>query len=56
MIHIISFKPSGAECSCGKDFNIWAWPRTAGYNAHRMKGLARAQARRHADAANKKGK
>jgi hypothetical protein len=53
-MHVLSYKPSGAECSCGKNFNIWAWPSTTGYNAHNRRALACANARRHANAANEK--
>jgi hypothetical protein len=53
-MHTIECKPSGAKCSCGKDFNIWKWPRTFGFNAHRMRPLAQGQARRHAELANAK--
>jgi hypothetical protein len=57
MSHSIQPTDSGAECSCGKEFNVWAWQRryrdTSNDVARRVH-LARANARRHAEAANKK--
>jgi hypothetical protein len=54
-MHIVSPMPHGADCSCGKRFSIWDMRnerRTI--EAWRFINLARANAHRHADAANKK--
>lgn len=52
--HVLEYKPSGAICSCGKNFNAWSSGRTHGYNAQQMVNIFRANARRHADAANRR--
>ena len=53
--HIITLMPHGADCSCGRTFSIWANnnQNRARYAA-RFRNLARANARRHAEAANKR--
>lgn len=55
MTHIISDAPHGADCSCGRKFSIWGTGNTyVAMRAMAHRNLARANARRHADAANRK--
>jgi hypothetical protein len=43
--------PGGAECSCGK---VFRYPPKYGMDSVRMTNMALGNARRHADAKNKK--
>lgn len=56
-IHCVENKPSGAICSCGREFNVWKHAQH-GYRTSndiaRQVNLARANASRHANAANTK--
>jgi hypothetical protein len=55
--HDITPTESGAQCSCGKEFNVWK-NRQFGYRTDndiaRQVNLARANANRHMQAANNK--
>jgi hypothetical protein len=56
--HCITPTPSGAVCSCGREFDLWATRHKSGWStahdAHRTRNLVRANAQRHANAANAK--
>jgi len=53
--HYIQSMPHGADCSCGRQFSIWGTGnRSAARDAQKLINLRRANARRHADAANAK--
>jgi hypothetical protein len=56
--HVLAYSPSGATCSCGQEFNVYKTRRSAGWSeAHdsaRTVNIVKANARRHADAANRK--
>ncbi len=55
MSHYVTDMPHGADCSCGRKFSIWSsnHPRRH-IESTRFRNLARANARRHAEAANRK--
>ena len=55
--HVIAFAPHGADCSCGRTFSLWSFKtsRPKALYATQFRNLARANAARHADAANRKG-
>lgn len=55
--HSITNTPGGAECSCGRVFSVWHTRRKSGWftahDANRTINLMRANANRHAEAANR---
>jgi|PlaIllAssembly_1097288.scaffolds.fasta_scaffold51248_2 hypothetical protein len=54
-LHYVTDMPHGADCSCGRRFSIWDMTNSRRHNeSWKFKNLARANARRHAAAANKK--
>lgn len=54
-MHVIIRTPGGAECSCGREFSVWKTTmRNTSHDALRTRNLMRANARRHATAANMK--
>jgi hypothetical protein len=53
-MHSLDYLPSGAVCSCGKKFNMWKSGSITGRDAQKYLNITQANARRHADAANKK--
>lgn len=56
MRHVIDLTPAGADCSCGRTFSLWSMKtsRPKALYAAKFRNLARANARRHADAANER--
>ena len=55
--HIVQYTPGGAECSCGRVFDVWV-SNVRGTTANKRagkRGLMRANANRHAEAANRAG-
>lgn len=56
--HVLTQLPGGAECSCGREFSVWKQAHHSGWSAahdaQRGINLAKANARRHADAANRR--
>lgn len=55
--HWLSYTESGAVCSCGREFSAYTTARKGGWNgrdAQRTTNIVKANARRHAQAANRK--
>ena len=58
--HYPTYTDSGATCSCGREFSVWAVKKTGYWAAsdtvkfNRIRNMCWGNAQRHADAANKK--